>query len=141
MAEQRTQTYATHVHRPMLFAVAFATTLAAFGFFIAEMVRFRGPLMYGLLSLGVAVMCLTMISRRYIVRLQDRIIRLEMQVRLARLGLETSYPRLTLRQLVALRFASDAEMPALVQRALSENLTSRQIKQAVKDWQADWQRT
>lgn len=141
MAEQQAQTYATHVHRPRLFAAAFLATVVAFGFFIYEMLRFRGPLMYGILALGVAVMCLTLISRLYIVRLQDRIIRLEMQVRLARLGLESSFPRLTNRQVIALRFASDGEMPALVNRAISENLTSRQIKEAVKDWQADWLRT
>ena len=141
MAEQQVQTYATHVHRPRLFAAAFVATVVAFGFFIYEMLRFRGPLMYGVLALGVAVMCLTLISRLYIVRLQDRIIRLEMQVRLARLGLESSFPRLTVRQVVALRFASDAEMPALVNRAIGENLTGKQIKQAVKNWQADWLRT
>ena len=141
MAEQQAQTYATHVHRPRLFAAAFAATVVAFGFFIYEMLRFRGPLMYGILALGVAVMCLTFISRLYIVRLQDRIIRLEMQVRLARLGLDSSFPRLTVRQIVALRFASDAELPALVNRAISENLTGKQIKEAVKDWQADWLRT
>jgi Family of unknown function (DUF6526) len=141
MAERQPQTYATHVHRPRLFAAAFVSTVVAFGFFIYEMRRFRGPLMYGVLALGVAVMCLTLISRLYVVRLQDRIIRLEMQLRLARLGLESSFARLTVRQVIALRFASDAEMPALVNRAISENLTGKQIKEAVKDWQADWLRT
>jgi hypothetical protein len=141
MAEHPPQTYANHVHRPLLFALAFLFTVIAFGFFIAEMMQFRGPLMYGVMSLGVAVMCLALISRVYIVRLQDRIIRLEMQVRLARLGLESSVPRLTKRQLISLRFASDAEMPALVTRAISEQLTGKQIKEAVKDWQADWSRT
>ena len=141
MSAQRTQSYASHTHRPMLFSAAFVATIVAFAFFIQELLRFRGPLMYGLVSLTVAVMCVTLISRRYIVRLQDRIIRLEMQVRLARLGLQASYPRLTMRQLVALRFASDAEMAALVNRAISENLSSKQIKQAVTDWQADWHRT
>jgi hypothetical protein len=141
MAEKPVQTYANHVHRPALFAVAFLSTVIAVGFFIVEMVRFRGPLMYGLLFLSVAVMCTALIGRVYIVRLQDRIIRLEMQVRLTRLGLESSLPRLTVRQLIALRFASDAEMPALVNRAISEKLTGKQIKEAVRDWQADWQRT
>jgi hypothetical protein len=141
MANTPVQTYANHVHRPQLFAVAFVATVAAFAFFFTEMVRFRGPLMYGALSLAVAVMCLTLISRVYIVRLQDRIIRLEMQVRMARLGLEPLWSRLSVKQLVALRFASDAELPGLAQRAAAEALSPRDIKKAVTDWQADWLRT
>jgi hypothetical protein len=141
MAAPPTQSYANHVHRPALFAVAFSFTVAAFAFFIAELFRFRGPLMYGVMCLAIAVLCLTFISRIYIVRLQDRIIRLEMQVRLARLGLDASFPRLTVRQLVALRFASDAELPALVSRAITEHLSATDIKKAVRDWQADWLRT
>lgn len=137
----RAQSYASHVHRPVLTAVAGVLAFLALCFFISEMVRFRGPLMYGALSLTGAVMVLVAISRIYIVRLQDRIIRLEMQVRLARLGLDAAFARLSLRQLVALRFASDAELPALVNRALAENLTSTQIKQAIHEWQADWHRT
>lgn len=141
MADQPVQSYANHVHRPRLFAVALASTSAALVFFIAEMLRVRGPLLYGSLCLAVAAMALTFISRLYIVRLQDRIIRLEMQVRLTRLGLESSLPRLSVRQLVALRFASDSEMPALVNLAITESLSSKQIKQAVTTWQADWLRT
>ena len=141
MADPRVQTYASHAHRPRLATLAALFVLAALAFFIIEMMRFRGPLMYGALCLTAAVMMLIAISRLYIVRLQDRIIRLEMQVRLARLGLGTSFPRLSLRQLVALRFASDAELPALVSRSLAENLTDRQIKQSITDWQADWFRT
>jgi hypothetical protein len=75
------------------------------------------------------------------VRLQDRIILLEMRVRLARLGREPDYARLSKRQLVALRFASDAELPALIQRALAESLTGTQIKQAIRNWQPDSYRT
>jgi hypothetical protein len=138
---QRAQNYANHTHRPRLFGVAFLATIAALGFFVVEMLRFRGPLMYGILCLWIAVLCLTFISRMYIVRLQDRIIRLEMQVRMARLGLDPVYARLSVRQLVALRFASDAELPALAQRAAAERLSSKDIKQAIVEWQADWLRT
>jgi purine nucleoside permease len=74
-------------------------------------------------------------------RLQDRIIRLEMQTRLARLGRAADCGRMTLRQIVALRFASDAELPALLDRAAAEHLTADQIKRAVTAWQADHMRT
>jgi len=46
-----------------------------------------------------------------------------------------------MRQIVALRFASDAELPGLLQRAAAENLTADQIKRGVTSWQADDMRT
>jgi len=46
-------------------------------------------------------------------------------------------PRISVRQIVALRFASDAEFPALAVRAAEENLPPREIKQAIKNWRAD----
>jgi Family of unknown function (DUF6526) len=138
---QRPQTYANHVNRPRLTAGAAVFAIVALGFLIAEAFRRPGLLVFGVLCLTLAVMFLIAISRVYIVRLQDRIILLEMRVRLARLGREADYTRLSKRQLVALRFASDAELPALIQRAVSDNLTSRQIKEAIRDWQPDYQRT
>lgn len=141
MAEQPAQSVASHAHRPRWTAAAAALAILALGFFIVETVRRPGALTFGLLCLTFSVWCLVAISRVYIVRLQDRIIRLEMRGRLARLGRETDFERLSKRQLVALRFASDAELPALVQRTLAENLDSRQIKEAVRDWQPDHHRT
>jgi hypothetical protein len=81
------------------------------------------------------------IIRRYAVRLQDRIIRLEMTVRLAQAGLPEAVRRLSIKQIVALRFASDAELRPLAERAISESLSPDQIKRAVADWQPDLLRT
>jgi hypothetical protein len=141
MADKPAQTYATHAHRPTLTTVASAFGLFAFITLVVEMVRRPNMFTFALLSLAAAVICLVMISRLYIVRLQDRIIRVEMLLRLTRLGLEAEYGRLSKQQLVALRFASDAELPALLRRALAEKLTSKQIKEAVQDWQPDYHRT
>jgi hypothetical protein len=141
MAEQPAQSFASHAHRPKLTAAAAVLSIFALAFFLIETVRRPGALTFGLLFLTFSVWCLVAISRFYIVRLQDRIIRLEMRVRLARLGREADFERLSKRQLVALRFASDAELPALIQRTLVENLDSRQIKEAVRDWQPDYHRT
>ena len=81
------------------------------------------------------------VSRRKAQIMQDRIIRLEMQIRLARLLPGRDLAALTLPQLVALRFASDGEMPGLVDRTLKgEFATPDAIKRAVTAWQADWLR-
>lgn len=141
MAERAPQTYATHAHRPRLTGAASLFALIALGFFLVETVRRPGALTFGLLSLTAAVLVLVAISRVYIVRLQDRIIRLEMRLRLERVGRGALFERLSTPQLVALRFASDAELAALADRALAEGLTRSQIKQAVRDWQPDLHRT
>jgi hypothetical protein len=74
---------------------------------------------------------------------QDRIIRLEEKLRYATLlppDLVARSHALTVRQIIGLRFASDAELPALVKRALDENLTEKQIKQAIVTWRPDYLR-
>ena len=84
------------------------------------------------------------ISRVYITKLQDRIIKLEMRVRGAAVltpAQQATLARLTKAQVVALRFASDAELPALVDRADREKLSADQIKQAITTWVPDWDRT
>ena len=96
---------------------------------------------YALLTLAGVVLSGVSLTRVFALRLQNRIIRLEMQVRLARLGRERDLQRLTLPQIVALRFGADAELPALIDRAITENLAPDAIKRAVSDWQGDYLRT
>jgi uncharacterized protein DUF6526 len=92
-----------------------------------------------LVSLALLVGFLT--TRASTLAVQDRVIRLEERLRFERLLPQDLLPRaaeFTIAQLVALRFASDAEVAALAQKVLDEKLTNRKaIKQLVKDWRAD----
>ena len=138
MAEQ---SYESHTHRPTLTTVAALFTFAAIVVFATVAVRQPSLISVGLLLLSGGVFVLVLISRAYTVRLQDRIIRLEMHGRLLRLGRDRDFGRLTIKQITALRFASDAELPALLDKTLAENLTPDQIKRAVTNWQPDLHRT
>ncbi|MBI4265838.1 MAG: hypothetical protein HY657_15795 [Acidobacteria bacterium] len=135
------QNYENHRHRPTLWLVGALAAVLGFLAMVVSLIRQPGLLATGLLLLAFAVICVVLMVRGYALRLQDRIIRLEMQVRLARLGRETALARLSMPQIVALRFASDAELPALIDRALAENLSADQIKRAVTAWQPDDLRT
>ncbi len=91
-----------------------------------------------------ALFALAVLSRTQAVTVQDRVIRLEMRLRLQQIlppELRTRIQDLTHRQLVALRFASDAELPELVREILDGKLTTaKEIKLRVKNWQSDWLR-
>ena len=84
------------------------------------------------------------ISRIYTVKLQDRIIMLEVKVRAAELlpaGSDAQLAKLSSKQIAALRFASDEELGALLERAARENLQPKDIKASIKTWRPDLHRT
>jgi hypothetical protein len=84
-----------------------------------------------------------MITRVYALKNQDRIIRLEMRQRYFELtgkSFNEKEKQLRLGQIIALRFASNEELLPLIEKSISENLTKKEIKLAVKDWQADTHR-
>ena len=93
------------------------------------------------LLLALALIMAALFSRIFAITVQDRVIRLEMRLRLGELlppDLRPRIPEFTVSQLVALRFAGDAELPALARRVLDEKITKRKdIKILIKDWQAD----
>jgi len=137
------QTYKNHIHRPVLTIVGyFLVALALVGF----LMRWRSGdhQAIGLVELCGAVIVLLQISRRYTTRLQDRIIKLEMRFRTAPLltpEQQRLFAQLNNKQIAALRFASDPELPALLERAARENLPPKEIKRAVKTWTPDLDRT
>ena len=136
------QTFANHRYRTPGWTVTALCAVIAFVLAVLLLLRVPGSInALALLLLSIAVLGLVTMIRRYATRLQDRIIRLEMRVRLAGLGRERDLARLTVPQIVALRFASDAELGGLIDRAIAENLTPTQIKRGVTDWQADTMRT
>lgn len=100
--------------------------------------------MVGQLLVAAALLTLAFTARVMAVTVQDRVIRLEMRLRLRNIlpaDLQPRIAELTHRQLVALRFASDAELPALTRDVLDGRATTvKEIKMRVKNWQADWLR-
>ncbi len=91
-------------------------------------------------ALTVAVFIAALYARVFALGVQDRVIRAEENMRHYLLTGKPLDPRLTVKQIVGLRFASDEEFPALAERAASENLALDDIKRAVKHWRADQHR-
>jgi hypothetical protein len=93
--------------------------------------------------LAVALVLLAWFTRAFPVGVQDRVIRLEERIRVRDLAPAQAarFDALPIAQVIALRFASDAEFPALLQQVLDGKLTApKDIKAAVKNWRADDQR-
>jgi hypothetical protein len=85
----------------------------------------------------IELMLVGYFARAFALRAQDRIIRAEEQFRHHLLTGKLLDPRLTVKQIVALRFASNEEFVALAQRAADESMTPDAIKRDVKKWRAD----
>jgi hypothetical protein len=95
---------------------------------------------FWLVILAIALVLLVTITRTYALKVQDRVIRLEEQLRYLRLltaDQVAAAQALTIKQIIGLRFASDVELPALLQRAVAENLSQKAIKQAITNWRPD----
>jgi hypothetical protein len=144
MAEKKPQTYANHTRwdPPFhFFALPVFLLLALAG--VVHFIWHPGLHIGLMFVVAVALATAVVKIRFYALRVQDRVIRLEEQLRLTSLlpePLRSRIPELTPSQLVGLRFASDAELPGLVQRALSEKLSQADIKKSIQNWRPDYLR-
>ena len=110
---------------------------------IIHLVRQPGLGSFWLLVLAIAGLVVILRTRNYALRVQDRVIRLEERLRMMSVipePLRARIGELTDRQFIGLRFASDQELPALVQRALDEKLPLADIKKSVTSWRPDYSR-
>jgi hypothetical protein len=136
------QTYKNHAKFvPLFHYVVFP--LLVLNLVWAARVALRAPTTESIVAAGtaIALVLLAFFARTFALKVQDRVIRLEMRMRLRELLPASLHPRiaeLTAGQMVALRFASDAELPELVQAVLRDRITDKKaIKLMIKNWTAD----
>jgi len=144
MAEPSPQTLANHVrldppfHYFLLPVFAISWILS-----VVFLVRHPGFLHFWIVIFNTALIVAVIRFRQYALKVQDRVIRLEERLRLASLLPDSQRPqiaKLSEGQFIALRFASDAEVAALVERTVSTNLAPADIKKAIKNWRPDYWR-
>lgn len=95
------------------------------------------------LLVGILFILISFVARIYANKNQDRIIRLEMRLRYFQLTNEPFTEKenmLEIHQIVALRFASDDELLGLIDKAILQNLSPKEIKKSIREWQADFMR-
>jgi hypothetical protein len=110
---------------------------------IVNVVRSKPEGLYSaslILLLYVIMVFALYFARIYALRAQDRAIRAEEALRHLILTGKPLDPRLRMGQIIALRFASDDEFPALALRAAEERMKSKQIKEAIRNWRGDYYR-
>jgi len=139
------QNYANHKRYVFGYhGVAFAGIVINLGWSVRQLIReVNGDRIVALL-LAVGLVFLFFYTRLFALGAQDRVIRLEEQLRLARVlpeDLRGRIGELRRGQILALRFASDAEVPELTRRVLAGELAKADaIKRAIRDWRADHHR-
>jgi hypothetical protein len=96
------------------------------------------------LLLAIALLMVPLLARFFALKVQDRVIRLEERLRMAQIlpgDLRGRIDEFTVEQLVALRFANDAELPELARKVLTEKIDKRKpIKQMITNWRGDYLR-
>jgi hypothetical protein len=142
MAETTQQTYANHMRFHPLFHFFLAPgSLVLIALALVDVVRHPSQLdPWFMLLLSVLFFVAAFLLRSYPLKAQDRIIRLEERLRLQSVlpaVLRPRIPELTEAQLIGLRFASDGELPALVEKALATGMPQKEIKKRIAAWRPD----
>ena len=136
------QTYKTHRRLvPSYHIGVLSALLAYFVWSVYQLFQgVTGATVMGVI-LSLALMTFAISIRSQILRVQDRVIRLEMRLRLREnlpADLASRAAHLSVRQLIALRFASDEELPTLVRDVVDGKVVNpNDIKQKIREWQAD----
>jgi signal transduction histidine kinase len=142
MADKLPQTYANHTrfHPPFHYFLA-PGALVLIILTVINVFRHSSQLdAWILLLMAILFFAALFLVRLYPLKAQDRIIRLEERLRLQTVlsaALARRIPELTEAQLIALRFASDSELPTLVEKALAAKMPAREIKKNIAAWRAD----
>jgi hypothetical protein len=144
MPEKTTQTLANYTRLDPPFHM-FVMPVSGISLLVAIWYLIQNPSFYSawLVVVAAAAIVLVLRTRMYALKAQDRVIRLEERLRLASLlpqSLCSRIGELSESQLIALRFASDAELPALTEKTLSGNLAGAEIKKAIVTWRPDYWR-
>ena len=141
-----TQSYANHrqfvpmFHRVLVPVLALTVIGSLVNLYLSlgDHQRLYSASLIAVLSMGI--LTLALLSRIFALKAQDRAIRAEENLRHFVLTGKLPDPRLTVRQIVALRFAPDNEFVALARRAADDNLAPDAIKREVKQWRPDTHR-
>jgi len=142
MGEPARQSYSNHARfvPPFHFLLSAILLVNFIWCVYRAIVAFSWPTLLAAL-MAFAFVLMFVYIRTFPLAVQNRLIRLEMRLRLERIlpaDLKPRVPELSVGHLIALRFASDAELPALVREVLDGKTTrSKEIKQKIRDWQAD----
>ena len=142
MADKSPQTYANHMrlHPPYHFFLIPASLVLLILTIINVVRHLRRLDSWILLLIGVMTPVALLLIRVNPLRAQDRLIRLEERLRMDAVlppALRSRVAELTESQIVALRFASDGELPGLVEKALNSKLKAGDIKKAIVTWRSD----
>ena len=140
----KTQNYSNHARFvPLFHFFTLIGTLVLLIGSIVNLVKSSGSNLYNatLIVFGALLLMLTAFyARVFSLKAQDRAIKAEENFRHYLLTGKPLDSKLTVRQIIGLRFASDDEFPELAKKAVNENLSEKDIKKSVKNWKGDYYR-